>query len=177
MSEGRFGAVTSRGKPLTVMGEALKPGDVAPDFTLTANDFSEVSLSDSAGKLRLISVVPNLTTGICDAQTRRFNKEAAEFGDDVVILTVSSEHPFNQRSWCGAAGIENLQVVSDHKTMSFGDAYGTHVKELRLEQRSVFVVDRDDVITYVEYVPKIGQHVDYDAALRAIDEALGAEID
>ena len=173
MSEGRVCAVTSRGKPLTVMGEPLKPGDVAPDFTLIANDLSEVSLSDSAGKVRLISVVPNLSTGICDAQTHRFNEEAAKFGDDVVILTVSSEHPFNQRSWCGAAGVENLQVVSDHMSMSFGDAYGTHVKELRLEQRSVFVVDRGDIIRYVEYVPEIGQHVDYDAALKAVRKVLG----
>jgi thiol peroxidase len=172
MSEGRVGAVTSKGKPLTVMGVPLEVGDTAPDFTLTANDLTKVSLSDSSGKVRLISVVPNLTTGICDAQTRRFNEEAANFGDDVVILTVSSEHPFNQRSWCGAAGVENLQVLSDHESMSFGDAYGTHVKELRLEQRSVFVVDRNDIITYVEYVPIIGQHVDYEAALEALRETL-----
>jgi len=173
LAEGRFGAVSSRGTPYTVMGEPLQPGDKAPDFTLTANDYSKVSLADSAGKIRLISVVPNLSTGICDAQTRRFNEEAVRFGEDVVVITVSSEHPLNQRNWCAAAGVDRLQVLSDHLAMSFGDAYATHVLELRLEQRSVFVIDADDLITYVEYVPVIGQHPDYDSALEAVRKALG----
>jgi thiol peroxidase len=172
VTTGRYGAVTSRGKPLTVLGEALKVGNAAPDFTLVANDFSRVTLSDSAGRVRLISVVPSLDTGICDAQTRRFNEEAAGLGDDVVVLTVSVDHPFTQKRWCGAAGIDRVQVLSDHMDMNFGNAYGTHVVEMRIEQRSIFVVDADDRIRYVEYVPKIGQHVDYEAALAAVRDAL-----
>jgi len=173
MSKETLGGVTLKGNPLTTIGERVNVGDKAPNFKLVANDLSTVTLDDSAGKVRLISAMPNLATGICDAQTRRFNEEAAKFGDDVVALAVSSEHPFNQKDWCAAAGIDAIQVVSDHMDMNFGDAYGTHVKELRLEQRSVFVIDRDGVVRYVEYVPEIAQHPDYDAAIAALKEVVG----
>ncbi len=173
MTKETLGGVTLKGNPLTVIGERLKVGDKAPNFKLVANDLSTVTLDDSAGKVRLISVMPNLSTGICDAQTRRFNEEAAKLGDDVVALAVSSEHPWNQKNWCAAAGIDRIQVLSDHMDMNFGTAYGTHVKELRLEQRSVFVIDRDGIVRYVEYVPEIAQHPDYDAAIAAVKEVLG----
>ena len=173
MSVERFGDVTFKGSPLTVLGTKVEVGSVAPNFSLLANDLSPVSLADSAGKVRLISVVPSLDTGICDAQTRRFNEEAANLGDGVVILTVSVDLPFAQARWCGAAGIDQVQTLSDHKDMNFGDAYGTHVKELRLEQRSIFVVDADDKVTYVEYVPEIAQHPEYEAALAAVKEVAG----
>ena len=168
MTTDRFGAVTLKGTPQTVRGNQLKVGDKAPNFTLDANDFTPVTLDDSAGKIRLISVVPSLYTGICDAQTRRFNEEAANLGDDVVILTVSVDFPPSQRQWCGAAGVDKVQTLSDHKDMNFGDAYGTHIVENRWEQRSIFVVDSDDVVRYVEYVPEIAQHPDYEAALTAV---------
>ncbi|MCB8948993.1 MAG: thiol peroxidase [Ardenticatenaceae bacterium] len=168
MTTDRFGAVTLKGTPQTVRGNQLKVGDKAPNFTLDANDFTPVTLDDSAGKIRLISVVPSLYTGICDAQTRRFNEEAASLGDDVVILTVSVDFPPSQRQWCGAAGVDKVQTLSDHKDMNFGDAYGTHIIENRWEQRSIFVVDSDDVVRYVEYVPEIAQHPDYEAALTAV---------
>ena len=168
MTTERVGGVTQKGKPMTVIGAKLKPGDKAPDFRLVANDLSEVTLADSAGKVRLISVVPSLDTSICDLQTRRFNQEAAGFGADVVVLTVSVDLPYAQKRWCGAAGVERVQTLSDHRDMNFGDAYGTHIKELRLEQRSIFVVDRDGVIRYLEYVPETAQHPDYDAALAAV---------
>ncbi|RMG96481.1 MAG: thiol peroxidase [Chloroflexi bacterium] len=173
MVKERYGAVTIKGKPLTVLGEPVSVGDKAPDFTLVANDMSKVTLADSAGKVRLISVVPSLDTGICDAQTRRMNEEAAKLGDNVVVLTVSAEHPFNQRRWCGAAGIDRVQVLSDHMDMNFGLAYGTYIKEWRLEQRAIFVVDANDTIVYVEYVPEIAQHPDYEAALAAVSEVAG----
>ncbi len=172
MTKETLGGVTLKGNPLTVIGERLKVGDKAPNFKLVANDLSTVTLDDSAGKVRLISVMPNLSTGICDAQTRRFNEEAAKLGDEVVALAVSSEHPWNQKNWCAAAGIDRIQVLSDHMDMNFGEAYGTHVKELRLEQRSVFVIDRDGIVRYVEYVPEIAQHPDYDAAIAAVKEVL-----
>lgn len=165
--------VTFKGSPLTTLGSRVAEGEKAPDFTVIANDMSKVTLDDSKGKTRLISVVPSLDTGICDAQTRRFNEEAAKLGDGVVILTVSAEHPFNQKRWCGAAGIDRVQVVSDHMDMNFGDAYGLHIRDWRLEQRAVFVVDKEDVVRYAEYVPEIAQHPDYEAALAALNEIAG----
>lgn len=174
MTSERPGAVTLKGNPLTVIGDPISVGDEAPDFTLVANDLSNVTLADSAGKVRLISVVPSLDTGICDAQTRRFNEEAAAFGDDVVVLTVSAEHPFNQKRWCGAAGIDQVEVLSDHMDMNFGKAYGTYIKELRLDQRAIFVVDGGDKVAYIEYVPEIAQHPDYEAALTAVREAVNS---
>lgn len=172
MTTERFGAVTLKGTPQTVRGEVLKVGDKAPNFTLTANDFSKVTLDASAGKIRLISVVPSLFTGLCDSQTRRFNEEAASLGEDVVILTVSADFPTAQANWCGAAGVDRVQTLSDHMDMNFGDAYGTHILERRWEQRSVFVVDKDDVVRYVEYVPEIAQHPDFDAAVTAVREII-----
>ncbi len=168
MTAERFGVYTLRGNPLTVLGDPLEVGDKAPDFTLAANDLSKVTLRDTAGKVRLISVVPSLYTGICDAQTRRFNQEAAALGDHVAILTVSADLPFSQKSWCGAAGVDQVQTLSDHHDMNFALSYGTYVKEQRLEQRAIFVVNADDVVTYVEYVPEMAQHPDYDAALEAV---------
>lgn len=166
----RTGELTFKGNPLTVLGDKLKVGDKAPDFELLATDLSTVSLADSAGKIRLISVVPSLDTGICDAQTRRMNEEAANFGDNIIVYTVSADLPFAQKRWCGAAGIDQVQTLSDHRDMSFGDAYGTHIKELRLEQRSIFIVDADGVIRYTEYVPEVAQHPNYDTALKALKE-------
>lgn len=169
----RPGAVTIKGNPLTVLGEPIQVGDKAPDFTLVANDMSSVTLADTAGKTRLISVVPSLDTGICDAQTRRFNEEAAGLGDDVAVITVSAEHPFNQKRWCGAAGIDKIQVVSDHMDMSFGEAYGLAIKEWRLNQRAIIVVDGEGNVVYTEYVPEIAQFPDFDAALAAVRATAG----
>lgn len=166
----RANAVTLGGNPMTVYGEILEVGDKAPDFSLTANDMSRVSLANTTGKVRLISVVPSLDTGICDAQTRRFNEEAANFSDNIVVLTVSADLPFAQKRWCGSAGVDRVQTLSDHFDMNFGNAYGTHVKESRIEQRAIFIVDEDDKVQYVEYVPEIGQHPNYDAALTAVKE-------
>jgi len=115
-----------------------------------------------------IRVVQSLDTGVCDLQTRRFKEEAAGLGEDVVVLTVSADLPFAQARWCGAAGVDRVITLSDHRDMAFGNAYGTHVKELRLEQRSVFVVDKGGIVRYVEYVPEIGQHPNYEAALATV---------
>lgn len=168
----RFGDVTLNGEKLTVRGNVLQVGDKAPGFTLIANDFSRVTHQDLAGKVRLISVVPSLDTDICDAQTRRFNEEAVSFGEKLAVLTVSVDLPSAQKRWCGAAGVDRVQTLSDHKDMNFGDAYGTHVVEIRQEQRAVFVVDSDDTVCYVEYVPDIGQHPDYEAVLTAVRQII-----
>ena len=169
----RTGAATFQGAPLTLLGPILKVGDKAPEFLLLANDLSPVTLKDSAGKVRLISVVPSLDTGVCDAQTRRFNVEIGKCGANVIGYTVSADLPFAQARWCGAAGIENIQTLSDHRDMAFGNAYGTHIKELRLESRAVFIVDAHDVVRYFEYVGEVTDHPDYDAALKALAEIAG----
>jgi thiol peroxidase len=168
--EERFGAATLKGKPLTVVGPVLQPGDKASEVTLSSKGFDGTArlLESTAGKIRLINVIPSIGTGICDAQTRRFNEEAATFGDGVVVVTVSAELPFHLAEWCAAKGVDRVVTMSDHLDMAFGDAYGTHIKELRIEQRSIFVVDGDDVVRYVEYVPEIAQHPNYDAALAVV---------
>lgn len=159
---------TFKHNPVTLLGNEVKVGDKAPDFTVLANDLSPVSLKDSEGKIRLFSVVPSLDTGVCDAQTRRFNEAAAELGDNVIIYTVSMDLPFAQKRWCGAAGIEAVQTVSDHREGSFGQAYGVLIESLRLLTRSVFVVDAQGTVTYVEYVPEATDHPNYEAAIEAV---------
>ena len=167
----RKGAVTFKGNPVTLLGPVLKVGDQAPDFKVLANDLSEVTLADSKGFVRIISVVPSLDTGVCDAQTRRFNEEAGDI-DGVKVLTVSVDLPFAQKRWCGAAGVENVQTLSDHRDLSFGMAYGVAIKEMRLLARAVFVVDQNDQIVYVEYVPESTNHPDYEAPILAAKKAL-----
>ena len=172
MGQERAGATTFLGNPLTLIGPELKAGDTAPDFTLLSSDLKPVGLSDSAGKVRLISVVPSLDTPVCDQQTRRFNQEASSLGDDVVVLTVSADLPFAQKRWCGAAEADQVQTLSDHREMSFAANYGTLVKELRLNSRAIFVVDGGGSIRHVEYVKEIASHPDYDAALAAAKDAV-----
>lgn len=168
MVQERTGVATLKGNPLTLLGPELKVGDRAPDFTLNKDLLTEVSLSDYAGKVKLISVVPSLDTGVCDAQTRRFNDEAANLGDHVVILTVSVDLPFAQARWCGAADVDRVETLSDYKTNEFGKAYGVLIKELRLDFRAIFVVDANDTIQYVEYLKEMTEHPNYEAAIEAV---------
>ena len=163
-------SVTFAGGPVTLVGNEVKVGDKAPNFTVLANDLSPVTLEDSKGSVRIISVVPSLDTGVCDAQTRRFNEEAAKLGD-VKILTISVDLPFAQQRWCGAAGIDKVQTLSDHRDLSFGEAYGIAIQELRLLARGVFVVDSNDTVTYAEYVSEVTEHPNYEAALEAAKQA------
>ena len=162
----RTGVVTFKGNPMTLVGPELKVGQKAPDFQVLAQDLSPVTLAGSQGKTRLISVVTSLDTGICDAQTKRFNEEAAKL-PNTAILTISADLPFAQKRWCGAAGIDKVQVLSDYKDASFGTAYGVLMKELRLLSRAIFVVDASDTLRYVQYVPEVASHPNYDAALNA----------
>ncbi|WP_059171401.1 thiol peroxidase [Bacillus sp. FJAT-27445] len=163
-------SITFKGNPVTLLGNEVKVGEKAPSFTVLANDLSAVTLEDSKGKVRLISVVPSLDTGVCDAQTRRFNEEAAGLGN-VTVLTISVDLPFAQKRWCGANGIENVQTLSDHRDLSFGEAFGVAINELRLLARAVFVVDSNDTVTYAEYVSEATNHPDYEAAIEAAKKA------
>src|SRR6266511_111299 len=155
--------------PKTLVGPELKPGARAPAFLLSKGK-DTISSEQFAGKPLVISVIPSIDTGVCSRQTRRFNEEAARLGDAVNILTVSADLPFAQSRWCGAEGIDKVIMGSDYLDMSFGDAYGTHIKELRLDSRAVFVVDQNGVIRYAQYVPGAGQEPNYDAALAALKE-------
>ena len=163
----RKGIVTFRGNPLTLLGPALKAGQPAPEARLLANDLSEKAISSYRGKVVILSAVPSLDTAVCDLQTHKFNEQAQALGPDVVVVTVSMDLPFAQKRWCGASGLSQVVTVSDHREASFGQAYGVLVKELRLLARSVFVVDRQGVIRYVQIVNEMTQEPDYAAALKA----------
>ena len=147
-----------------VQNEMLAVGTAAPDFNLIANDLSSKSLADYAGKVKVISVIPSIDTGVCADQTRRFNAEAASL-DDTVVLTVSADMPFALGRFCGGEGIDSTETLSTQRDMAFADDYGVHDTDWRICQRAVFVLDRDNVVQHAEYVPVIGDEVDYDAAL------------
>jgi thiol peroxidase len=155
-----------------VEGPMLNIGDRAPSFKLTANDWTTKTLGDYADKVRILSIVPSLDTRVCSAQTRRFNEEAAAFGANVVVLTISADLPYAQRRWCGAEGIDRVVTLSDHKDMSFSSAYGVHVADLRICQRACFVVDQNDMIQHVDYVPVIGNEIDFIAALSKVQSLI-----
>ncbi len=170
--EEQTGTVTMKGKPLTLLGNKVKEGDKAPDFEAVANDLTTVKFSSFAGKVCIISSVPSLDTSVCDTMTRRFNEEAGNLGKDVVVLTISMDLPFAQKRWCGAAGVENLQTLSDHREASFSKAYGVLVKELRLLARAVFVVNKEGVIRYKQIVEELTNEPDYEAVLKAAKQLL-----
>ena len=172
MSQERTGAATFKGNPITLIGPELKVGDQAPDFVLNKNLLETVSLKDFAGKVKLISVVPSIDTGVCDAQPRRFNEEASKLGDDVVVLTVSVDLPFAQARWCGAAGVDRVVMLSDYKDRNFGIAYGVLIKEFQLDLRSIFVLDKNDKITYIEVLKEMTEHPNYEAAVAAVKSLL-----
>lgn len=163
---------TFRGIPQTVLGRRLQVGELLPAVTLVSPDLSLVDLSQFRGQIRLVSVIPSIDTGICDAQTRRFSAEAARFGNQARMITISTDMPFTQKRWLHDAQIDNITMLSDHREMAFGYAAGVYVQEMRILQRSIFVVDRDDRIVYCEYVREIGQHPDYDAALDALQKLI-----
>ncbi len=168
----RKGIVTMKGKPVTLIGPELKVGQAVPDCELVANDLSPVKLSLFRGKVCVIASVPSLDTSVCDKETRRFNEEAQQLGDDVVVLTVSMDLPFAQKRWCGAAGVKNVQTLSDYREASFGKAYGILIKELRLLARVIFVVDKEGFIRYIQIVKEVSNEPDYEAALKAARELL-----
>ncbi len=164
----RTGVITFKGQPLTLLGEELAVGDVAPQFTAVDTDLNEVVLSAYRGKTVIISAVPSLDTPVCDVQTRRFNREAANLGDNEAILSISMDLPFAQGRWCGAAGIDAVKTLSDHRDASFGEAYGVLIKELRLLARAVFIVDPEGVLRYIQLVKEVTDEPDYDDVLQAV---------
>src|SRR6266478_5240384 len=166
----RAAATTMKGNPLTLIGPQLEVGDHAPDFSVVDGSLSTVNLEKTGNHVRIISVVPSLDTPVCDLQTKRFNEEAAKL-PGVDILTVSMDLPFAQKRWCGAFGVDRIKMLSDHRDGSFGSNYGTLIKDLRIESRAIFVLDKDNIIRYVEYVKEVADHPNYDAALAAAKAA------
>ncbi|HZH93907.1 MAG TPA: thiol peroxidase [Tissierellaceae bacterium] len=162
----RTDAVTMGGNPVTLVGTEVKVGDKAPDFTALKADLSPYSLSDVKDKVKIISVVPSLDTGVCELQTIRFNDEAAEL-EDVAILTISMDLPFAQKRFCSANDIDKVVTLSDHRDLDFGTKYGFEIEELRLLARGIVVLDEDNIVRYVQYVPEATDHPDYDKALEA----------
>ncbi|MFC1635377.1 thiol peroxidase [Planctomycetota bacterium] len=164
-------SVTFQGNPLTLVGQPPKVGEPAPDFEALGNDLSPVKLSSLQGKIRVICSVPSLDTPVCDTEIRTFNEQATSLGDDVVVLAISMDLPFAQQRWCGAAGVKNVQTLSDHRETEFGKTYGVLIKELRLLARAVFVVDKTGVLRYIQIVDELTNEPDYEAALQAVKDA------
>lgn len=161
------GKITFKGNPLTLLGEEVKVGDKAPDFTVVGADLSPVKLSDYDGKVRVLALYPSIDTGVCQLQNKRFNAEASNLGD-AVILSISCDLPFAQSRFCAAEGLDKVITASDHKDVDFGTKYGFLIKELRLLTRGTVVIDKDGVVKYVEICPEVTDEPDYEAALTVI---------
>jgi thiol peroxidase len=175
MATERFGLIKAGGKDATIIGDDLKAGQPAPEFTVHALDWSLVrGLADTKGKVRVIAAVPSLDTEVCDRETRRFNVEAAALDKNIVIQTISTDLPYAQKRWCGAAGVEQVMVLSDHQAAEFGEKYGVLIKERRILRRAVFVVGRDDKVAYAAYMPTLGDEPNYEEVLEAAKQALKA---
>ena len=159
--------ITSKGNPLTLIGPEIKVNDKAVDFTVLNNSFEEVKLSDFDGKVKILSLFPSIDTGVCSKQTHTFNQEAANLGDNIVILAISNDLPFALNRFCGAEGIDKLITLSDHKNLDFSAKYGFLIEELRLIARGVIVIDKDNIVRYVEYVSEITEEPDYQSAISA----------
>jgi thioredoxin-dependent peroxiredoxin len=173
MAVERSGLIKVGGKEATVIGEDLTVGQTAPEFAAHATDWSIVQgIADTRGKVRIIAALPSLDTEVCDRETRRFNQEAAGLDEDILILVLSTDLPYAQKRWCGAAGIDKVRTLSDHMTAEFGEKYGTLIKERRIHRRAVFVMDRNDRIVYAAYMPVLGEEPDYEAVRAAARTAL-----
>jgi thiol peroxidase len=169
----RTGLIQVGGKDATVIGDDIRAGQAAPDFSVQALDWSVMrGLADTAGKVRIIAAVPSLDTDTCDRETRRFNQEAAGLSKEIVIEVISTDLPYAQKRWCGAAGVDQVMVLSDHMTAEFGEKYGCLIKERRTLRRAVFVVDRQDKVRYVSYMPALGIEPNYEEVLASARAAL-----
>lgn len=166
----RQGIITIHGNPLTLVGDDVKVGTPAPDAELLDNDLKPVKLSSYRGKVLVLVAVPSLDTPVCDIETRRFNDEADKLGPNIQLVTISMDLPFAQKRWCGAAGVTNLQTLSDHRQAEFGKAYGVLIKELRLLARAIFILDREGTVKYVQLVPEVTNEPNYEEVLQTLNK-------
>ena len=172
MPEERAAATTMRGRPLTLVGPEIRAGQQAPKARVLAQDMSEVTLGEPDGQVQILLTVPSVDTPVCAAETKRFNEEAARL-PGVAVKVVSVDLPFALKRWCGAEKVENLQLLSDHRSLEFGQQYGTLVQEMRILSRAAFVLDGRGQVLHAEYVPEIADHPNYDAILAAARQAAG----
>ena len=176
MSIERKGMIKFAGQDVTVVGPDLKIGQTAPEFTVYNNDWAETKgLASTKGKVRIIGSLLSLSTTVCDPETRRFNQEAASLGEGIVILMLSMDLPFTQKNWCGAAGVDHVITLSDHKSADFSEKYGVLIKELRFMRRAIFVVDAHDRLVYVAYMPELKNEPNYAEVLAAARTALASK--
>jgi len=169
--EKRNNVIKFAGNAMTLVGKEIKVGDKAPDFSALAPDLSSLSLSSTKGQVRVISVVPSIDTPVCDMQTRWFNEEAAKI-DGLTVLSISVDLPFAIKKYCATKGIENIKTLSDHKDLDFGLKYGFVIEELRLLTRGTIVIDRNDIVRHVEYVPNVSDHPNYAQVLAVVKQYL-----
>lgn len=155
------------GKPVTLLGKKLNVGDKAPDFVALKQDLTPFTLKEVSEKIKIVSAVPSVDTGVCELQTKRFNEEASKL-KDIAILSISMDLPFALGRFCAVQGIDKVMMLSDHKDASFGEAYGVLIEELRLLNRSIFVLDENNIIRYMEIVAENTNHPDYESALKAV---------
>lgn len=166
-------AVKFAGKSITLRGNEIKAGDTAKNFSAVNQDLSKFDFyNDTKEKIKVISVAPSIDTSVCSLQTITFNEEASKFEEDVEIVTITVDLPFAQKRFCGAKGIENIQVVSDHKDLDFGEKYGFVIDELRLLSRGIVVIDRDNTVKYVEYVEEVTNEPNYERALEEVKKLI-----
>ena len=168
------GLVTLKGTPVTLLGTSVAVGDKAPGFRVVDAQFAAVDLAQFRGQPCLISVVPSLDTGVCAAQTHRFDEEVQRLPADAVIMTVSMDLPFAQKRFCESEKVGRIRVYSDHVWREFGLNYGVLIKDMGLLARSVFVIDRNGVVSYRQLVREVTEHPDYEAALAAVRRAAAA---
>ncbi len=174
MATERFGIIKVGGKDATVIGDDVKVGQAAPDFSAHSTSWAIVhGLADTEGKVRIIAAVPSLDTDVCDRETRRFNEEAPSLSKDIVIEVLSMDLPYAQKRWCGAAGVDQVMTLSDHQDGNFGEKYGVLIKERRILRRAVFVVGRDGKVVYADYMPALGDEPNYAEVIEAAKKALG----
>ncbi len=173
MPKERVGLIKVGGQDATVIGDDIQVGQTAPEFTVQALDWTfKKGIGDTQGKVRILAAVPSLETEVCDRETRRFNQEAASLSKDIVIEVISTDLPYTQKRWCGAAGVDQVMVLSDHMNAEFSERYGVLIKERRICRRAVFVVGRNNKVTYAAYMPALGDEPNYPEVLQAAKAAL-----
>jgi len=162
----RKGIIEFKGKDVSVVGLDLREGNVAEDFIATDQNWNDISVLEfTKGNVRIIASVPSLDTSVCDRETRQFNQEASALSSEISIIVISMDLPFAQNRWCGAAGVDRVLVFSDHKSADFGIKYSVLLKEPRLLRRAVFIVDRENIIRYVAYMPTLKDEPNYGEVL------------
>ena len=173
MSIERKGLIQIAGNDMTVIGPDITVGQQAPDFIAYTQDWNTFAgLQQTKGKVRIIGSLPSLNTSVCDRETHRFNQEASELGENIVVMVISMDLPFTLKNWCGAAGVDNVIILSDHQSAEFGEKYGVLIKERRVFRRAIFVVNAKDQVVYAEYMPALGVEPNYADVISAARKAL-----